>query len=474
MEPMDADDWLKSVENKLQVIQCNNCENVLLASHHLSGPATDWWDAYLEAHEELKSINWPEFRAAFRAHHVPQGVIKLNKKEFQDLKQGSMSVNEYVTKFTQLSHYAPQEVDTDEKKQECFLNGLNDGLAYALEAQDFENFQRMVNKALMLENCRGVMEHKRKLMRQYQPGSSSRPRVITPLAGPVFRPAQPLFQPKPQVAGQGYSTPQRQAMPRSNASQTPTAGNQNVQRTQATQNPPQGERRCFACGEKCHFANQCPNPHSRPPQTAVSTPAPTCGANSIPVTPRQNYVHGKVNHIAMEEAQKAPDVVIGTFSVNDISAVVLFDSRASHSFISATYVEKHNLRIALLMCQMIVSSPGGDMPARQLCPKVNLKIRGVHFVANLIVLESKGIDVILGMDWLGKHKVLIDCAKKSVKLTTPDGKELEFIAEPVVTAKGIANYVKINQLDASPGSEVPVVNEFPDVFPEELSGMPPD
>jgi hypothetical protein len=80
----------------------------------------------VEAHEERKSINWPNFKAAFHAHHVPQGVIKL--KEFQDLKMGSMSVNEYVTKFTQLSRYAPHEVDTNETKQECLLNGLNDGL----------------------------------------------------------------------------------------------------------------------------------------------------------------------------------------------------------------------------------------------------------------------------------------------------------------------------------------------------------
>jgi hypothetical protein len=104
----------------------------------------------------------------------------------------------------------------------------------------------------------------------------------------------------------------------------------------------------------------------------------------------------------VEEAQEAPDVVIGMFLINDTSVVVLFDSRASHSFISAAYVGKHNPPLALLRCQMIVSSPGGDMPARQLCPKVNLKIRGVDFVANLIVLESKGIDVILGMDWLSK------------------------------------------------------------------------
>jgi hypothetical protein len=101
-----------------------------------------------------------------------------------------MSVNEYVTKFTQLSRYAPHEVDTDEKKHECFLNGLNDGLAYALEARDFENFQGMMNKALVLENRKGVMERNCKLVCQYQPSSSSKPRVATSSAGPVFHPAQ--------------------------------------------------------------------------------------------------------------------------------------------------------------------------------------------------------------------------------------------------------------------------------------------
>jgi hypothetical protein len=64
------------------------------------------------------------------------------------------------------------------------------------------------------------------------------------------------------------------------------------------------------------------------------------------------------------------------------------------------------------------------------------------------------------MDWLSKCKALIDCAKMSVKLTTSDGKELEFVPEPVVTAKGDANHAKVNQLGASQGSRVPVVNEF--------------
>jgi hypothetical protein len=70
--------------------------------------------------------------------------------------------------------------------------------------------------------------------------------------------------------------------------------------------------------------------------------------------------------------------------------------------------------------------------------------------------------------------VLIDCAKKSVKLSTMDGKELEFVAEPMVTAKGVVKCAKLNQLDVSRGPMVPMVNEFPDVFPKELPGMPPD
>jgi hypothetical protein len=97
-------------------------------------------------------------------------------------------VNEYVTKFTQLSHYAPHEVDTDEKKHECFLNGLNDGLTYALEPQDFENFQGMVNKALVLKYHRGVMEHKHKLLRQHQ--SSSWIRILYPAASSDSTPQQ--------------------------------------------------------------------------------------------------------------------------------------------------------------------------------------------------------------------------------------------------------------------------------------------
>jgi hypothetical protein len=126
----------------------------------------------------------------------------------------------------------------------------------------------------------------------------------------------------------------------------------------------QAERRCFACGENDHFANWCPNSRPRINPPVAATPAPTHGANSVSVAAKQNYSHGKVNHVVVEEAQEAHDVVIGMFLINDASAIVLFDSGASHFFISTAYVGKHNLPLALLKCQMIVSSLGGDMLAR--------------------------------------------------------------------------------------------------------------
>jgi hypothetical protein len=171
VEPMDVDDWLKTMEKKLQVVQCTNRGRILFAAYQLVEPAADWWDAYVEAHEEMETINWQEFMNSFRTHHVPLGVMKLKKKEFKDLKQGSMVVRKYVTHFTRLSCYSPDNVAIDEKKQDWFLNGLNDGLAYALEACDFINFQDMIDKALVPENRRGIIERKRKMQRTRAQGS---------------------------------------------------------------------------------------------------------------------------------------------------------------------------------------------------------------------------------------------------------------------------------------------------------------
>jgi hypothetical protein len=132
-------------------------------------------------------------------------------------------------------------------------------------------------------------------------------------------------------------------------------------------------------------------------QTSATQSTPSHN-NSTPMITRKNFARRRINHAAIEEAQEAPDDVLDTFLVNSNTTILLFDSGASHSSIFLKYVAKYNLPVSLLKCCMVVSSPNGHMPTRQVCPKVNIKIRGVDFIANLIILESKGIDIILGMD----------------------------------------------------------------------------
>jgi hypothetical protein len=185
-------------------------------------------------------------------------------------------------------------------------------------------------------------------------------------------------------------------------------------------------------------------------------------------------VRARVNHMAMDDAQAAPDIIIGMILVNDNNAIMVFDSRASYSFIATSFVQKYNLPLSMLKNQMIVSSPGGDMHARHVCSKVSILLRRVEFLANLIVLESKGIDMILGMDSLSKHNGLIDCAKKVVRLTPSSGKELEYVAENLVMDKAASNRIVLNDLDAVLTLDIKTISEYPDVFPQELPGMPPD
>ena len=116
---------------------------------------------------------------------------------------------------------------------------------------------------------------------------------------------------------------------------------------------------------------------------------------------------------------------------------------------------------------MLVSSPGAEYMARQGCFQVPLRIGRHVFPTDLIILESQGLDVILGMDWLSMYGGNIDCASKTILLTTPEGRRIKYVS------RHAPNRTQVNSLSGVVQEEVPVVKDFPDVFPEELPGMPP-
>jgi hypothetical protein len=207
---MEAEDWLKGVEKKLMITQCTDHEKVLFAVHQLFGTAANWWETYCNTHADVDSITWNEFKAHFRNHYVPHGTIKLKKKkEFVDLKQGAMKVNEYLNSFIQLSRYAPDDINTDEKKHDMFLNGLNDDIQFQLLNTDYADFQLVVDKTIVIENKIKEMEKdgKRRVSFHEQPsGSNVRARFSQPnqfFKSPQMNwPPMPVQVPRPQFLTQ--------------------------------------------------------------------------------------------------------------------------------------------------------------------------------------------------------------------------------------------------------------------------------
>ncbi|KAK1687053.1 hypothetical protein QYE76_047901 [Lolium multiflorum] len=104
-EPLDADDWLQTMENNLEVAGVEAAEKVLFATHYLSGPARAWWTS-ARAMNAGQMMTWADFKLKFSKYRVPQGLIKKMRDEFRELKQGRMSVVEYRDRFLTLSRYA--------------------------------------------------------------------------------------------------------------------------------------------------------------------------------------------------------------------------------------------------------------------------------------------------------------------------------------------------------------------------------
>jgi hypothetical protein len=149
---MEAEDWLNGVEKKLVIAQCMDREKVLFAAHQLFGTTANWWETYCNTHADIDSIMWNEIKACFCNHYVPHGTMKLKKNEFTNPRQGSMMVNEYLNSFIQLSRYATKDINTDEKKQDMFMEGLNDDIQFQLHNTDYVNCQHKIDKTIVIES----------------------------------------------------------------------------------------------------------------------------------------------------------------------------------------------------------------------------------------------------------------------------------------------------------------------------------
>jgi hypothetical protein len=182
-----------------------------------------------------------------------------------------------------------------------------------------------------------------------------------------------------------------------------------------------------------------------------------------------------VNHLETDTIKETLGVALGTFSVEYHSTNVLFDTGATHSFVTASWVESHKIPVEPMYPPMRVSSIGGRTQTDRFCPSARVQIGGIEFPADLIVLGNQNatIDVILGMNWLTKYQASLSCDKRTVKLVSLSGEDV--LVELVLSRprKGRCHQVTTHIKEIEPSEAINVVSKFPDVFPKELPGMPP-
>ena len=135
--------WTK----KLEIARVQEPDKVAYATHYLEGPASIWWDNLREVVMDNHEVTWNEFKENFRKAHIPASLMKMKQREFLALTQGSMNINEYLNKFNQLSRYARDDTNTEEKKKDRFLEGMHQVLKTQLSVLTFPDFETLVNTA---------------------------------------------------------------------------------------------------------------------------------------------------------------------------------------------------------------------------------------------------------------------------------------------------------------------------------------
>jgi hypothetical protein len=176
-----------------------------------------------------------------------------------------------------------------------------------------------------------------------------------------------------------------------------------------------------------------------------------------------------VNLTTLSELPEATPIMTGTFSINHQPVIILFDSGATHSFISSKYGTKVGLEFYPTSGTYMIAIPGGKISSNQVCRSVPIQMGRNLMRTDLLLLDLEGMDVLLGMNWMTQHHVSLDTSSRTVEIDSLEHEptilylpQRECINSCTYTATGI----KLK--------DIPVVCEYPDVFPDDLPGMPPD
>ncbi|XP_072980902.1 uncharacterized protein [Typha angustifolia] len=533
VDPLEASGWLSDIEKMLDTLGCNDPQKVAFAAYMLRGEAEQWWKA---TERLIKSrigdavITWELFLDAFDQKHFPAWRKEKMEEEFLHLRQGPMTVAEYEAKFNALARFVPHQVPTEAARARRFKHGLNYAIRQSLEAAGVIPYADTVERAMALE---GVIQEKRAMDARRNGTQSGRGGSSRALSASQSLPSsqsqhRPSYHPYQGSYSAGSSINRFDSRGSRGLSQAvsqisvtrPSSGGRGDGMARGSvghSRPCYGcgkfghqlrECRkpflCFGCGQPGHIRRDCPHAatapifaaaaSSRTAPLGVSTTAGrgrgVVGAGSS--QPGRKSRGGRIFAMTEHDALASNDVATGTLNLFSHTARVLFDPGATHSFISNSFACHADILMEPLEDILLIATPVGETVVIDSAYKsCTISFGDREFKVDLLPLELIDFDVILGMDWLAAYHTNIDCYRKEIVMNLADGTEYRIkgnkSSNPMEIISACEAYRLLKKgctgvLASLSGDidkqikleDVRVVREFPDVFPDDLPGLPPD
>ncbi|XP_052197391.1 uncharacterized protein LOC127804559 [Diospyros lotus] len=498
-DALAAEEWMMAMEKHLRTIGCSDTQKVQLATYLFRGGAERWWETVRQRFVG-REPSWAEFRELFNANYFPAWVRDQKTYEFIELTQGNRTVAQYEEEFISLTRFAPELVCTEEKKASKFQRGLRVDIRFHLAGAQITNYATLVQRAHIIEKerseLRAVQAAARGSGSTRGQGNDRKRKGAPGFSGNVtdIPPCTTCGKRHRGVCKACYGCGQLGHMKNDCPQGKGITGNREVT--------------CYRCGRKGHTFNVCRQQPQQGGQRYGNQgnkmgqwqSVPRLQGTAPPLAPplRQGttdisrpHTQGRAFALTSTEAEKGKDTVQGILSLYDIDVCVLFDTGSTHSFVAPRIVCHIPFSSTLLPYYLIVSTPGGvELVGSEIYRDCKIMVHDKELPGDLIILDIHDFDLILGMDWLSRHYAKVDCRCKVIHFESPHQPVISYrgikpmSSTPMISAmkakklmrhgcEAYLAFVTTGKKNNTELSDIPVVREFPDVFPDELPGLPP-